>query len=139
VRRGFLVEYDRGTERASQYAAKFAAYYAYRNSGQAARDYAGFPAVLFVTTRAAEERIAAAAERAWGRYGGSPLPVFVTTLDRIATNSYGMFGPIWRRPGVGGDCVSLYHYWLQKAGTACTRGRAFGLAPCRMIVRPRRW
>lgn len=116
ARYGFFVEYDRGTERASQYAAKFAAYYAYRNSGQAARDYAGFPDVLFVTTSAAAEaRIVAAAERAWARFGGAPLPVFVTTLDRIADDRCGMFGPIWRRPRAAGDAVPGYGYWLRRA------------------------
>jgi len=39
---GFLLEYDRGTEPASQYAAKLAAYYRYRHSGQAARNYSDF-------------------------------------------------------------------------------------------------
>src|SRR5207248_7730621 len=42
---GFLLECDRGTERAKQYDAKLAAYYAYRTSGQAARRYAGLPQV----------------------------------------------------------------------------------------------
>jgi len=63
---GFLLEYDRGTEPARTYAAKFRAYYRYRDSGQAARDYEGFPTLLFVTTdRLAEERIGEAARRAW--------------------------------------------------------------------------
>jgi hypothetical protein len=35
---GFLLEYDRGTERARKYAAKLRAYYQYRESSQAARD-----------------------------------------------------------------------------------------------------
>ena len=42
----FFLEYDRATERAASYAAKFDAYYRYRASRQAARDYAGFPTVL---------------------------------------------------------------------------------------------
>ena len=42
----FFLEYDRATERAARYAAKFDAYYRYRASRQAARDYAGFPTVL---------------------------------------------------------------------------------------------
>ena len=40
---GFFLEYDRGTERARDYAGKWAAYYAYRDSGRAARDYTSFP------------------------------------------------------------------------------------------------
>jgi hypothetical protein len=47
---GFLLEYDRATESTRKYAAKFRAYYAYRDSGEATRDYSGFPTVLFVTT-----------------------------------------------------------------------------------------
>jgi hypothetical protein len=43
VAHGFFLEYDRGTEPARKYAAKFRAYYRYRDSGQAARDYDGFP------------------------------------------------------------------------------------------------
>ena len=49
VRYGFFLEYDRGTERAREYAAKLRAYYRYR-AGRADRDYAGFPALLVVTT-----------------------------------------------------------------------------------------
>src|SRR5207253_7298735 len=55
---GFFLEYDRGTESARKYAAKFHAYYRYRDSGQAAREYDGFPTLLFVTTDlTAEQRI----------------------------------------------------------------------------------
>ena len=47
---GFLLEYDRGTEPGRRYAAKFGAYYRYRDFGDAARDFDGFPTLLFVTT-----------------------------------------------------------------------------------------
>jgi hypothetical protein len=95
---GFFLEYDRGTERASQYDAKLAAYYAYRNSGQAARDYAGLPYLLFVTTTsAAEARILAAVSRAYHRFGEPPLPVRVTTMDRIAAASADVLGSTWTR------------------------------------------
>lgn len=107
----FLLEFDRGTERANQYAVKLAAYYAYRDSGQAARDYAGFPDVLFVTTTsAAETRILAAAERAYTRFAGRPLPVFTTTTERILSTPYGILGPIWRSPGRRID--SHCQYWI---------------------------
>jgi hypothetical protein len=109
TRYGFLLEFDRGTERANQYAAKLAAYYGYRNSGQAARDYAGFPDVLFVTTSsAAETRILAAAERAYARFAGRPLPVFTTTTERILSTAYEIRGPIWRSPARG----ALYDHWI---------------------------
>ncbi len=95
----FFLEYDRATERAARYAAKFDAYYRYRASRQAARDYAGFPTVLAVTTgETAEHRIAEAAARAWMRHGGSPLAVHITRLDLITTQRDGPLGPIWHSP-----------------------------------------
>ncbi len=96
---GFFLEYDRATERAARYAAKFDAYYRYRASRQAARDYAGFPTVLAVTTgETAEHRIAEAAARAWVRHGGLPLAVQITRLDLITSQRDGPLGPIWRSP-----------------------------------------
>jgi hypothetical protein len=93
------LEYDRATERASSYAAKFDAYYRYRASRQAARDYTGFPRVLVVTTsETAEHRIAEAAARAWVRRGGLPLDVQITRTDLIASQRDGVLGPIWRSP-----------------------------------------
>jgi hypothetical protein len=97
---GFLLEYDRGTESTRKYAAKFRAYYRYRDSGQAARDYAGLPTMLFVTTSAsAEYRIADQAYRAWFSRGTDPLPVLLTTTERISGHADGVLGPIWRTPG----------------------------------------
>jgi hypothetical protein len=91
------MEYDRGTERLRKYAAKLRAYYSYRDSAQAAREYNGFPAVLFVTTDpAAEERIAEVADRAWFIRGIEPLPVLVTTTARIKESGDGILGPMWR-------------------------------------------
>ncbi len=96
---GFFLEYDRATERAARYAAKFDAYYRYRASRQAARDYAGFPTVLAVTTgETAEHRIAEAAARAWMRHGGSPLAVRITRVDLITSQRDGPLGPIWHSP-----------------------------------------
>ncbi|HEY1292363.1 MAG TPA: replication-relaxation family protein, partial [Chloroflexota bacterium] len=95
----FFLEYDRATERAASYAAKFDAYYRYRASHQAARDYAGFPSVLVVTiTKTAEHRIAEAAARAWVRHGGPPLGVQITRIDLIASQRHGLLGAIWRSP-----------------------------------------
>jgi hypothetical protein len=99
VKLSFFLEYDRATERAASYAAKFDAYYRYRASPQAARDYAGFPSVLVVTTsETAEHRIAEAAARAWVRHGGPPLGVQITRIDLIASQRDGLLGPIWRCP-----------------------------------------
>jgi hypothetical protein len=111
---GFLVEYDRGTERAHKYAAKFTAYYAYRDSGEAVRDYAGFPTLLVVTTHAAAEtRIAQAAREAWYRHVGPPLSVLLTTTHHIEQDRYGILGPIWRTPALvpAGQQPSRA-YWL---------------------------
>ena len=97
---GFFLEYDRGTERSSQYATKLATYYRYRDTGSYQRDYQTFPTVLVVTTsERAEARFAHQAYLAQQRYGGAPLPVFLTTIDRIRANPEGVLGSIWRAPG----------------------------------------
>ena len=44
---GFFLEYDRGTERSSQYATKLATCYRYRDTGVYQRDYQTFPTVLW--------------------------------------------------------------------------------------------
>jgi hypothetical protein len=94
VRYGFPLEYDRGTERASQYAAKLAAYHTYRTSGEAARDYAGFPDVLFVITSAtAEERMITSVERVFARYGDRQLSFLTTTTDQVEAPGFlGLYG-----------------------------------------------
>ena len=111
---GFFLEYDRGTESARQYAAKFRAYYWYRDSGQATRDYDGFPTLLFVTTEpSAEHRIADAAYRAWFVRGTEPLPVLITTTELIAGNRDSILGRIWRTPApIGATRRAERQYWF---------------------------
>jgi hypothetical protein len=122
VRYGFLLEYDRGTESAGKYAAKFRAYYRYRDSGQAARDYDGLPTILFVTTSAgAEDRIARQAYCAWYSRGTAPLPVLLTTTELISRHSRGVLGPIWRTPSEASGDVVQRGYWLPEAAN---QGRA---------------
>lgn len=105
---GFLLEYDRGTERADQLARKFAAYAMFRDRGEAARDFTSFPTILVVTTSAsAEQRLAEAAYRVWWRQQGEPLPVLLTTTDRIMAHREGILGPVWRTPG-----RTERRYWL---------------------------
>jgi hypothetical protein len=111
---GFFLEYDRGTESIRKYAAKFRAYYGYRDSGAAGRDYDGFPTLLFVTTVAnAEQRIADQAYRDWFVRGTEPLPVLITSTDQMRQHSEGILGPIWRTPAptslAGGPARQ---YWL---------------------------
>lgn len=97
---GFLLEYDRATESARKYAAKFRAYYRYRDTGQAMRDYDGFPVILFVTISAsAEDRIAEQAYAAWFSRGTDPLPILLTTTELISSQTAGVLGSIWRMPG----------------------------------------
>jgi hypothetical protein len=97
---GFFLEYDRGTEKPGQCAAKLATYYRYRDSGAYRRDYDGFPTLLVVTTSdAAEARFTHQAYLAQQRYGGMPLPMFLTTERRMQLHPEGPLGPIWRRPG----------------------------------------
>jgi hypothetical protein len=97
---GFFLEFDRATERPSEYAAKLDTYYRYRDTGAAWRDYTGFPVVLIVTTReVAEDRFAHQAYLAEQRHGGTPLSVFLTTAGRIQRHRHGMLGTVWRGPG----------------------------------------
>jgi hypothetical protein len=114
---GFFLEYDRGTEGRRKYAAKFRAYYRYRDGGQAGRDYDGFPALLFVTTQTgAEERIVEQALKACNTWGGIPLPVLVTTTCRIAADGEGVFGRIWRRADVSAsEHAAQRVYWPPRA------------------------
>jgi hypothetical protein len=112
LRYGFLLEYDRGTERAAQYRAKLMAYLAYARSGLAARDFQGFPTILFVTTSpAAEERIARVAARIWARMGYAALPLLTTTTERIRSDERGILGPIWRCAGDFDDAPDQLQCW----------------------------
>ena len=79
---GFFLEYDRGTEKPTQYAAKLATYYRYRNSNAFRRDYQSFPTLLVVTTsERAEERFSHQAYLAQHRHAAVPLRVFLTTTE----------------------------------------------------------
>jgi len=110
---GFLLEFDRGTESARKYAAKFGAYYRYRDSGQAARDYDGLPTILFITTSvSAEDRIARQAYRAWFARSAEPLRVLLTTTERISGQPEGILGPIWRLPAEAPGDGAQRSYWL---------------------------
>ena len=96
---GFFLEYDRGTERAREYAAKLATYYRYRNSGAFKRDYQTFPILLVVSTSAtAEARFAHQAYLAQDGSGGTPLLMFLTSTGRIEDCADGVLGPVWRSP-----------------------------------------
>jgi hypothetical protein len=119
VAHGFFLEYDRGTESTRTYLAKFRAYYSYRDSRQADRDYNGFPTLLFVTTRPdAEERIADAANRAWFLRGTEPLAVLITTTSRITSDRQGILGPIWRSRGkIGATANNARQYWLTEGSS----------------------
>ena len=108
---GFFLEFDRGTERARHYDAKVRAYYRYRDSGQAARGYSGFPTVLFVTTKPiAEHRMASSCYRAAFIRGTQPLPILSTTVDLISSNPQGIRGPIWR-VGTPSESKATRHCW----------------------------
>jgi hypothetical protein len=99
---GFFLEYDRGTEKPGQYAAKLATYYRYRDSGVYRRDYDGFPTLLVVTTSdAAEARFTYQAYLAQQRYGSMPLVLFLTTEGRMQVHPGGALGAVWRGPGPG--------------------------------------
>jgi hypothetical protein len=94
---GFFLEYDRATERPRDYAAKLAAYYRYRDSGDYRREYQSFPTMLLVTiSEVAEARFARQAYLAQQRHGSTPLRMFLTTTGRITAHPEGVLGPIWR-------------------------------------------
>jgi Replication-relaxation len=134
---GFLLEYDRGTESARKYAAKFRAYYRYRDSGNAATDYEGFPTLLFVTTDAtAEHRILDQAYRAWFVRGTEALPVLVTTTRRISQHREGILGPIWRSPAAAPAGNAEQVYWLPGGPAAGLRKVGGQLVPSPRLVWP---
>jgi hypothetical protein len=114
---GFFLEFDRGTERRSEYAAKLATYYRYRHTA-ATRDYRGFPTLLVVTTsQRAEDVIAEQARIGADLHGGKPLRLLLTTTDRIREDNEGILGRIWRSaalPYAGANAPRSY--WLQENG-----------------------
>lgn len=123
---GFFLEYDRGTLRAHDYRAKFHAYHRYLESGQAEREYDGFPDILVVTTNHVVEARIAQAIRAIRLSHSRDLPVLLTTEWRILANPGnrdGLLGPIWRTvdekstlkricwpPGTGYNTIRLAGY-----------------------------
>jgi hypothetical protein len=112
---GFFLEYDRGTERSSQYAAKLATYFRYRASSAYRRDYQSFPTLLVVlTTEIAEARFADEAYLAQQRYGPTPLSVFLTTTGRIQACPDGVMGPIWRSAAARWADEPARVYWLPR-------------------------
>ena len=113
---GFFLEYDRGTEKPSRYAAKLATYYRHRNSGGYRRDYQSFPTLLVVTTTdRAEERFAHQAYLAEQQHAGNPLQIFLTTTNRVRAHPGGILGPIWRAPGCALTTASSARArWLPK-------------------------
>jgi len=121
---GFFLEYDRGTERSSHYASKLASYYRYRDTGSYKRDYRTVPILLVVSTsELAEELFAYQSHLAQERYGGRPLGVFLTTVDRIQADPEGPLGPVWRGPGTALRADSLARgRWLPGRPRVHTHG-----------------
>jgi hypothetical protein len=119
---GFFLEFDRGTERRSEYAAKLATYYRYRHAS-ASRDYRGFPTLLVVTTsQRAEDVIADQARIGADHHGSTPLRVLLSTTDRIREGDEGILGRIWRSaalPYAGAD--SPRSYWLHENGLRASK------------------
>lgn len=114
---GFFLEFDRGTEKAGDYAAKLAAYYRYRDSAAAHREYVGFPTLLVVTTRsAAEARFAYQAHLAQQRYCTAPLSMFLTTTGHIQASRGGVLGPIWRSAAAPWAAEPARGFWLPARG-----------------------
>jgi hypothetical protein len=101
-----------GDGAAREYAAKIEAYYWYRDTGRAARDYVGFPTILFVTALArAEADVAHQAYLAAERHGGNPLPIVLTTSRHLEAAADHALGAVWRAPGPFGS-MPARGYWL---------------------------
>jgi hypothetical protein len=114
---GFFVEFDRGTEKPREYAAKLAAYYRYRDSNEARRHYDGFPTLLVVTTRtAAESRFTYQAYLAQQRHSATPLSILLTTTGRIKAHTDGVLGPIWRSTAAPWAAEPARGSWLPARG-----------------------
>jgi hypothetical protein len=57
--------------------------------------------------------IACQAFQVWLRRGGDPLPVLLSTTDRIVKHAEGILGPIWRTPLPAGQGEEPKRgYWL---------------------------
>jgi Replication-relaxation len=112
---GFFLEYDRGTERAAEYASKLATYYRYHDRGSARTEFHGFPTLLFITTRpSAEERFAREAERLAARTPSAPLNVLLTTTALAGSHAEGILGDIWIGPDAWtAPTPPRRQYWLE--------------------------
>jgi hypothetical protein len=94
---GFFLEFDRGTEKPREYAAKLAAYYRYRDSRLAGHEFKSFPTLLVVTTsELAEARFAHQAQLAAQRRGGGRILTYFSTTRLIKSHPEGILGPVWR-------------------------------------------
>lgn len=122
---GFFLEYDRGTERSSHYAAKLDSYYRYRTSGAYKRDYQDFPSLLIVTTsERAEARLSYQAYLAHQRHGGTPLSVYLTTTRCIEACPEGVLGPVWRSAAEPWAAEPARICWLPRRSQARRSGSA---------------
>lgn len=105
ARHEFLLEYDRGTERAANHRSKLVGYHRYFAARQFETDYDGCPVMLVVATSdQAEDRLARAVREAEREFGAC-LPLLLTTEWRFGndpSNALGLFGPIWRTSDIPG-------------------------------------
>ncbi len=96
-------------------AGRQSAYYRYRDSNEARREYDGFPTLLVVTTSAAAEaRFAYQAYLAQQRHGTAPLSIFLTTNSRVEACHSGVLGPIWRSAAAPWADEPARVYWLPR-------------------------
>jgi hypothetical protein len=108
-------EFDRGTERPVEYAAKLAAYYRYLESGRYKRDYESFPAVLVVSiSEVAEARFAMQAYTSQQRHATAHLSMFLTTTSRIEASTRDVLGSIWRSPTPPWIAAPVRACWLPR-------------------------
>jgi hypothetical protein len=95
---GFFVEFDRGTVHPRALRSKFAAYFRYRSSPMAERDFDGFPITLVITSGPAGEERIAEAVRAVSVGAEIQFPVLVTTTGWLESNPGALWKRIWLDP-----------------------------------------
>ena len=95
---GFFVEFDRGTVHPSALRAKFAAYFRYRSTPMAERDFHGFPITLVITSGPAGEQRITEAVRAVSGGAETQFPILVTTTGWLESNPGALWQRIWFDP-----------------------------------------
>jgi hypothetical protein len=110
---GFFLEFDRGTVHRRALRSKFAAYFRYRSTPMAVRDFDGFPITLVITSGPAGERRIVEAVRAVSGGAEIQFRVLVTTIGWLESNPGALWQRIWFDP-----IHTRRRAWLMASGAA---------------------